>query len=842
MLMSESKNSALVFLVLTLLALTAGGLFLFKERAQSAERSMADAAAEEAVARMERERAAARETPKSGAFTTSAQAALAELSRLGFPVQAAGQDQAFVFGRVVSQKPQQKEGATENDGEMIPVAGASLEVSRVGSDGIVDSTPSTTAAARGDGWFLVTVPQGYALKVRAKAASHLDREIDVAKAALGEGIHAVGDIVLLRAATVHVSVTAGAKDIQEPIEPVVGMRFDVKRADGTPIGAGQTAADGKLTLGNLPREELRFQGTLPRYGSVDETVAVTTDGQEIAFNVQLVGRLKLRCMKPAGGIATTFQVATDFQHNTYGYLPPVFSDQESKDPEGWVTLEGLKAGTQTVYATAAGCALAQQEVEIVAGETATLEIKLPEGHPLEGRVVTKGEEKPVENAVVYSETDLIPSSVETNERNAYRPMARATKTDRTGRFRLESLTVGQHRIAAVHPEHADAVLLSVAVGKSPPEEEVVLRMPVGATLRGTVFSANGEPVEDQTVLIINHLQDRSLTMKKAPRMTSTGAEGNYRIDHIQAGMRLIILQRSGKLADGEPPMEMKQQTFVDGVEVEMNFGERGKGAMVTGLITRSDGTLATDVQVTLMRNENVTGGPPLFYVGTVDAKGEYVIRNVKPGPYFIQIAKSAKGSDFAGREAVVVEPGATLRKDIVLSGGRLEGRVLVKGARTPIKIGEVVILGGLNDSEFIGRAELDIGGEFSFLDVPMGEYAVHVSGQNFARERVAGVKIESGRTTRMADVELEGGGRIQGLVLDAAGQPVGEADIVMADATTGKTTPAWSFGSQADGSFIVDYVPAGRYAVTATKQGQTFTPTVVEVTVGGAPSVTIRGN
>lgn len=845
--MNQERTPATLIVILGILALAAagGGALLLQRRSAEAERAAVEAARDEAEAAAAYAGARAGETAAEPVAPGAASAAALEaacrktLAEFGFGDVDVAPDSSFITGRVVTRRePKDGAAAPPDEGPAIePVAGADVAIHRVGDDAIADTTAEGSVKTRADGRWLATVRAGPAWELAAGATGFLETRRRVAKPAAYPSLQDTGDLLISKPARVLATVTSGDARI-EATKPVEGMAFTVTRADGTEVAKGSSDKEGKVSFGGLPREKLRFRGELAPYGSVDEEVDVARDGQEQAFNVQLVGRLRVQVRSPAGAVLSRFAATLDLRYENYGYRPPDFVEVETKDPDGWHLIENLKAGPYDLYATAKSYAVGLVTTEIVAGETREVSVTLPLGFPLEGRVVAKKDGAPIANAIVYSEKDLISSTVDTDKVEGYRPMARATRTDERGRFRLEDLTEGIHRIAAVHKDFAEEGLEAVTVGKDSASADIVIRLPVGATLTGHSYAPDGSPVEGDMVMALGHLAPARVMKKKAPRMAYTDAAGWYRIDRITPGQRLVLRTAEKRRIPGRPPFEMKQLDFVDAMSRTLDFGRNESGATLVGRVTDAAGAPATGVVVMLMRHEPGATGVPEFFQSALDDDGNYEIRGLREGRHAFQIAKAGKGSDFAGTEPVEIPATGVVRKDFVLTGGRIEGMVVDAETKAPMDGGEVVILRGTD--VFVGRCEIDRAGTFSFPHVEAGVYTVFASAPDHGNLPVNGVEVRSGETTVVPTIELRGGGRIVGLVLDAAGAPVPQAQIVRVDPATQDTQDAWSLGSDSDGRFSAEYVPNGSWLISARKAGLDFEPVPVSVTTGSAPVVTIR--
>ena len=751
----------------------------------------------------------------------------AALEAMGVEAPAPGPDEAIVTGRIV---------ARDESGGLQEVADATVARHRVGADGSPDPAPEDEFVPSHGGRFMITVSRkwGHEFVVRAPGRSPLKRR--VTQEDISDGSHDLDSLILRPLSQVVVRVVSGIPELREELQPVAGMEVQVLDSAESLLARGTTDKSGEIHFGALPRGVCIFRGELPPYTRLDERRTIEKAEEEIVLDCQIAGRLKVRARASSGAVLTRFDLCLDLKHGTYNYVPPDFREVET-DEDGWFLMEDVVARKHTLYVSARGHALGKvDDVEVRPGETTEVTVDLPRGFKVRGKVVSRAGGRPVPDAIVFSERDLIPSSVATDTAAGYRPIARATRTGLDGSFVLEDLTEGTHRLSAVHKDHAPGSNPSVKVGRDSGDETVVIELPAGATLHGHCFTKDGLPDEGALVLVIP-LMDPN-TRKKPPLRSTCDAEGAYEIKHIPPGFLLVMRMAE----DGRMP-DMKQHTFRDGQVVELNFGEPGKGATLEGRVLAGDGTPITDRMVVLMSTEP-TNGIPLFYQGTVGADGTYSISGIKGGDYSIMLAAAGRGSDFAGSEAIRIPNGGKIIKDIIARGGDLLGRVVSKSGGAPITKGDVTLLRADPDAEngfaFVGRADLKPDGTFFIPNVPEGSYMVSISGEGHGQKTLNDVRIDPGRATDLGTIEMVPGGRVVGRVLDSQGQPVEGAHLALLSPESHQPVGAWAFPTNEFGAFEFASVPEGTWLIVASKPGYEFESATVTVSAGGAPRVTVQ--
>jgi hypothetical protein len=667
------------------------------------------------------------------------------LAGRGFPEIELQEGQSLVVGRVL--------GGNAATGAPIPLSDAVVTLFRIHADGSHGESALGSAATRPDGRYFATIERAGGVAVRAESPGYLPGEAQSGR--ILQRLIDMGDLVLVSPAALTVLVTTGVDTLLEPVVPVSGFDIEVRSAE-TVVAKGKTDDTGRFVAEDLAPGQYEVHAKLAPYAAGMETVSIEGKDVQTTLNLQVVGRLKVRARAETGAILTAFAVAVDILRDNYGWMSPRFAEVEAVDDDGFALVEGVKAGKHEVYATAGGLGVGRAAgVEVRPGETTELEVTLPPGFPVSGKVVAKGSGEPVAGAIVFSERDLIPSTVDTDNKKSYLPMARAARTDVQGRFRIEDLTAGTHALTATHPEFADASHQGVKLGKELPAVEVTISLPQGATLTGHVYDLAGQPVQGDQVMVIGVLDRNS--SKKAPRTATTDAQGFYSIPHVPAGPKGVIRLWT-QPPPGGAPYEFKMHNFKDGAVEVVDFGEKGEGGVLRGRITDAAGQPAPDIGVSVARVDGPEAAIPEIYQGVVHQSGDYEIRGIKAGVYRFSIAGAARGSDFAALPGTVaVRAGEIVTRDIVLDGGVIEGTVVTAGTGQPLQAGEVVLLDG---ERFIGRAALWTGGRYRFPHVPAGSYTIAASGQDHGSRTHGPVTVQPGETTLVPPIELDGGGRI----------------------------------------------------------------------------------
>lgn len=748
------------------------------------------------------------------------------LRRLDLPQTPPPSGHGMIVGRVLSQPL--------DDAPPAPIDGARIEARAQASDGSVPEGADFEAIARPDGIWFLTLPAAAGYQLRFVAPRHEAQTLSIPGVAEGH-LSQLGDQQLSRTVRVTVVVTSGLASLMEQEEPVADHPIVVRDGEETILAEGRTDEEGRLVIPDLPRRSLQFTGRKAPFGAISGERSPQVDDEELRFNVQPVGQVRVRAMSAAGVVLPSFRVALDIRRDNYGFMMPYFQDAEG-DANGFHLIEGVKAGDYDLYATAEGQALGRAgPVQVAAGETTTVTVTLEAGHTIEGTVVSKGDGHPVAGATVFSEVDLIPATIDLSSPSEPGSQAICGVTDAAGRFRITGLTAGNHRLTAIHGDFTPTTRKGVVVGPGgTPPSELKIEMGPGATVEGHVYDQQGRPMAGTQVMAFP-LQDLE-GRKKGPQMTSTNEAGFYRIAHVPPGM-FGILKLLTAPKSGENPFEMKMKVLQHGAKVVVDFGSAAEGATVTGQVTWADGSLGENLIVMVQQVSNPTGGIPTFFQGPTDGEGRYSIDGVPEGKWRVFVARVTKGSDFAGKELIEVPDGGRYVHDIRLEGASLSGVVRSEATGAGIDIGEVILLDEATN-DFVGRITLDPGGRFHWTYLPAGRYRILARGEGHTDEVVAGVVVTAGDEQVLPPIKLRPGGRIFGTVRDEAGAPVSGATVRL-ESPEGAPMPGWSFPTTAEGTFEMRGIGPGTYRVIAMKEAARFGPAQAVVAPGAEVEVSL---
>jgi Carboxypeptidase regulatory-like domain len=281
-----------------------------------------------------------------------------------------------------------------------------------------------------------------------------------------------------------------------------------------------------------------------------------------------------------------------------------------------------------------------------------------------------------------------------------------------------------------------------------------------ATLRGRVFSSDGQPLRQATVRL-------TAPEVRGLRSALTDAEGRYEFRNLPAGRYTVSATKPAYVDSARTNTLSKPVTLTD-TQVAENIDIRlSRGAVITGRVVDEFGEPVPNASVMAVRQQYTTGQRRLVPMGNraqTNDLGEYRIFGLAPGQYFVTATAQAltfaafneNAVDLLGQNngyAPTFYPATadaalaqrvtlglaqtTSGIDITLTPARLAtiSGTAVDGQGRPMTSGSVftALRGGVPGLGGVG-GPLRPDGSFAIPNVPPGEYIVRA---NAPRPQVA---------------------------------------------------------------------------------------------------------
>jgi protocatechuate 3,4-dioxygenase beta subunit len=476
-------------------------------------------------------------------------------------------------------------------------------------------------------------------------------------------------------------------------------------------------------------------------------------------------------------------------YRPFGGLDPAKLRSTVTGRDGKATLESLPPGPWNVTVRARG--FVPRPLRRVA--SGPLAVRLDEGGSITGVVRDAESREPVADAeVAIGGRGLLPDAWEEASRVE-------TRTDARGRFRLDGIGGSAATVTARAPGFGVASKTDVRSG-----EAVELFLFPGATLSGTVRDDGGRPVRGAVVRAQGDFRHSTSPTAR------TDARGAFVLAGIEPG-EYVVVGREGSRAPGIAAVvvEPRSEAAVDLVLSD--------GGFATGRIVDPDGRrLAGRVRAEVFDGHGLPSSASDLMSAEARADGTFALGPLPVGA--LGLAVSAPGRERVRVEATVPARGSTADiGDVVLDTGLVvRGRVTDReGTGIP---GAAVRAMRRSGGPSRGEAESADDGAFVVGGLETGRYEVAAAEPGYASARVA---ADAGGDP--VELVLESGGTIAGRVVDAEGQPEGEADV-QAQPADASDAHGWGSGygraDEGEGAFALRDLAAGTYVLVARAAGR----------------------
>ena len=495
--------------------------------------------------------------------------------------------------------------------------------------------------------------------------------------------------------------------------------------------------------------------------------------------------------------------------------------------------------------------------------------KQPAGNAsVAGRVISAAEGTPLRSARV--------ALIQAHERK--HPLVYATTTDNDGRFEIKQVEAGRYNFYASHIGYLDQQYQSKGAGDEgavlslTANQEVadaMFRLVRAGVITGKVLDDTGEPMMGVNVSVLRQpseeeKEERGPHGKKLEMSmvatAQTDDRGEFRLFNLKPGeyyvkaaetgnawgfgsavysdSRLTVL---GALGSDFAPVYYPGVVQVDqaqaitlsaGEEVQADIAlRRVKTTEVAGRVIGPDGGPGVRSYVSLSPVGVEDWGGELG--GMTDSSGEFSVKGVPPGTYYIGAGMQEKGKYYNTRQKV--EVGEAKIDSLVLmlgSGATIHGRIRtatgapLPSGRTMVHLESIGEDGGTG----FGFTEVNKDGSFELSGVTDGSYAVMTTpiGEGWFTQSahlgnedalLNGVQVEGGAAKGALDIVVSNdGAQIEGTVTDSEKNELIAGVVVKAQvdpATDYNYMRSHTATTDQNGHYVLKDVPPGKFKVTA---------------------------
>lgn len=569
-------------------------------------------------------------------------------------------------------------------------------------------------------------------------------------------------------------------------QPVTGARVTAAESMRDPganwlPGLGQrvatTDAEGRFRIDNVGRGFLDLAASAPGIGAAR------------LRNVRAGARPELLVLLPMGGLQG---VVVDADGTGLGgatvRLEPAPGTRGSTQTvtaggDGRFSADGLEPGSWRAVARAAEHAPAWTTATVEREAVADVELRLGPRRAVSGRTLDERDAAVSQAYVTWVEADgePVPESI-----------AVTTNAGRDGRFRVEGLPPGRHRLearaAGYVPERFE---VSIARGDGDAGD---VRLARGLTVRGLVRGPDGRPVPDAHV----HADMGPMPVVRQSAETWTDAEGRFVLPGLPPGTHNLAAS-----ADGVGRGRGRAETGAEDVVITL----RAWGA-IRGVAVDERGEPVAPMRASA-RSPEVFGGRGEEFA---DPGGVFELNELEAGSYTVEVR--APGRVRVALPSIAVTSGAVTDVGTVVlrGGGSVVGSVVDK-AGSPIVGAEV---SGRQGQRFVTGDETvaitDVAGQFELGGFAAGPVQLAASHALFAPAN-ATVEVDPAQGPAEARLTLFTGGRLEGRLARRDGSPVtlGRINVMSVNAPMGGLG---LLQPDADGRFVAERLAPGRVRVT----------------------------
>ncbi len=576
----------------------------------------------------------------------------------------------------------------------------------------------------------------------------------------------------------------------------------------------QTGEDGRYTVPSIEEGSYTVKTSSKQY-IPEEITNVAAGSQNVDFT-----------LRGGGSLSGTVRDKTSGQPIEKAYIS-IEAEQSTKrrtsaktDENGSYKISTLDTGSYTLKATAKGYMKATRPGVTVRVGQATDGINfslLPQPRirgtvTLEGGGVAKGTELRLSSAgsfitgltgrLFYGKADGV--------------------ADEYGRYEIVKGKPGKRYIVTAYlPGYVSAVSEPFQLVPGRDQEGVDFSLKKGCSLSGRVTDEKQNPVSGAKVKTGKKGgfgpfdSDLGTSSAKGQGIALTDDTGNFTLSGIEPGSYKIQVSAKGYSTANVDNVKFSEDSKSEPLKIVLQAG-----LTISGRVTDSSGKPLHGAKVWAF------GSGETGYVSRrteTDEEGRYEIVSLSSGSY--KVRTRLKG--YSRERTEGVEPPAEDIDFVLSSGGRIAGRVLDRESGRSVTRFRYMTDQAPYSKKILfkyGKEQVSEDGTFETKPLDPGDYAVTVSADGYAPERVEGIEVESGKTVQV-DIRLRPAASIKGEILnEKTRQPVPGARISLLkpkeDDTFGFTTDTDLLKephlSDETGSFRIDNLHKGSFRLKVT--------------------------
>ncbi len=604
-------------------------------------------------------------------------------------------------------------------------------------------------------------------------------------------------------------------------DPVPGAMLMVTQVAERAVGgmpafpdiSGTTDERGRFSLDGLEAGRIELGAQAEGYIAAPAKALDIAAGREVK-DVELVvsrgAQVEGVVLGPDGGPVDGARVQVQRKEEGDRFsVGDALAPRATSDGDGRFRLSGLAPGVQSLSAEHEKYLRAVKDVDLHAGDTGHVEIRLGEGLAVSGRVVDAGG-LPVAGA-----------RVALSAQGSY--MGQQDWSGADGAFRFSGVTPGKIHLAADKEGQGSAKLDDLTVTDAP-LAGIELRLAKGGAIVGRILGLSYPELSE--VQVTGYGREGRGSFGRA----DVDFEGNYRIEDVGSGEWTVAARvpSNGRSASG------KAQIPAAGAEVTLDL-EFGGGFSLAGRVLYGGQPLAG---ASVGASAEGPGAAPAGGTSAVtDAAGAFRLESLKAGTYRLRVWQAERGIRYEDKQTVEL---STSRDDVLIDipgNARVRGRVIEAGTQAPVAGADIDFERQGDGSASFSRYLTDAGrsdaqGTWS-VQAPPGTYRVKATKGGYAPGE-ATIDAPAGGEPPEVRITLSPAPGLTFTVTGVGGIPPSRVYAALV-AGGGQTVVSGSYAPGEEGRTEISQAPAGSFTLLV---GSSGTATVaVPVLV---PSATTR--
>lgn len=363
-------------------------------------------------------------------------------------------------------------------------------------------------------------------------------------------------------------------------------------------------------------------------------------------------------------------------------------------------------------------------------------------------------------------------------------------TDAEGRFRIDGVAPGTIQIRVQGPPHAPAISPPMRVGPGEVRSELRIVLPDGGEVSGRVLDSGGYPVGFMVVML--HAE-----REPVPRTMVTEEDGTFSFGGVLGDAVLTALPT-------DQPAARERFAVRQGERKVVNLRLSTDLKDVRGRVRDARNFPIAGARVSLV---SLRSNTPFERSTFTDEDGTFLFAAVPEPPLQVSVDHPA----YAPYQSPVIQNRETELRVVLAMGGAVVGTVIDERSGDPIADARVTIRRG---GQVLVERGTAADGTFRAERIEPGRISIEVSTANHLSttvERTVTPDRHGDGELDVGTIRLATAGRIEGRVLDAYGDPVPGATVVLEG---GRGAPLEATTS-AGGRFAIERVPVGSYMLSA---------------------------